>query len=158
MMPTLKDRIERFHFDYADALNQGRFAQWPAYFAEDACDYRVVSRENHDASLPTPLLGCYTPGMVKDRVTMLVKDTLTYRKSYLRHYITNVRAEKTQDETIVASANLLVMQSDLEGNSSVYMVGRYEDLLVEIDGALKLRKRLVILDSFSVDNMLAIPL
>jgi anthranilate 1,2-dioxygenase small subunit len=158
MNSSLEERVARFNFDYADALNQNRFAQWPTYFAADACDYRVVSRENHDAGLPAPLLGCYTPGMVKDRVTMLVKDTLTYRQMYLRHYITNVRASRSSDGGIAASANLLVMQSDLEGNSSTYMVGRYEDLMVEIDGELKLRTRLVVVDSFSIDNMLAIPL
>jgi anthranilate 1,2-dioxygenase small subunit len=158
MSIPLQERVERFNFDYADALNQRRFGEWPEFFAADDCDYRVVSRENHDAELPAPLLGCYTPGMVKDRVEMLIKGTLTYRQMYLRHYITNVRTEKTADGSIRASANLLVMQSDLEGNSSIYMVGRYEDVLAEIDGELKLRKRLVIVDSFSIDNMLAVPL
>jgi len=96
--------------------------------------------------------------MVKDRVSMLIKETLTYRRMYLRHYITNVRASELAGGTIEASANLLVMQSDLEGNSSIYIVGRYEDTLVEVDGQLKLRARLVIVDSFSIDNMLAVPL
>jgi len=158
MSLSLQQRVEQFNFDYADALNQRRFAEWPESFAADACDYRVVSRENHDAGLPAPLMGCYTPGMVKDRVSMLIKETLTYRRMYLRHYITNVRASELADGTIAASANLLVMQSDLEGNSSIYIVGRYDDTMVEIDGQLKLRKRLVIVDSFSIDNMLAVPL
>ena len=158
MSLSLLERVERFNYDYAEALNQRRFAEWPDFFAADHCDYRVLSRENHDADLPAPLLGCYTLGMVKDRVEMLIKDTLTYRKMYLRHYITNVRTDKAADGTIAASANLLVMQSDLEGNSSIYIVGRYDDTMVEIDGQLKLRKRLVIVDSFSIDNMLAVPL
>ena len=158
MSLSLLERVERFNYDYAEALNQRRFAEWPDFFAADHCDYRVLSRENHDADLPAPLLGCYTLGMVKDRVEMLIKDTLTYRKMYLRHYITNVRTDKAADGTIAASANLLVMQSDVEGNSSIYMVGRYEDVLVDSDAGLKLRKRLVIVDSFSIDNMLAVPL
>ena len=154
----LQERVERFNYDYAEALNQRRFAEWPGFFAPDHCDYRVLSRENHDAGLPAPLLGCYTPGMVKDRVAMLIKKTLTYRHMYLRHYITNVRADTASDGFIVSRANLLVMQSDLEGNSSTYMVGRYEAELVESDGLLKLRKRLVIVDSFSIDTMIAEPL
>jgi anthranilate 1,2-dioxygenase small subunit len=158
MSVSLQERVKRFNFNYADALNQRRFAEWPGYFTPDNCDYRVVSRENHDAGLPAPLLGCYTHGMVKDRVEMLIQDSLTYRQMYMRHYITNVRTDKAADGTILASANLLVMQSDLEGNSSIYMVGRYEDVLAEINGELKLRKRLVIVDSFSIDNMLAVPL
>jgi anthranilate 1,2-dioxygenase small subunit len=50
------------------------------------------------------------------------------------------------------------MQCDLEGNSSVYMVGRYEDSMVESEGKLKLRRRHVIVDSFNIDNVLAVPL
>lgn len=155
---TLVQRVERFNYDYADALNQQRFAQWPEFFDVEVCDYRVLSRENHDAGLPAPLMGCYTHGMVQDRVSMLIKDTLTYRRSYLRHYITNVRTSRQDDGSIQASANLLVMQSSKEGESSLYMVGRYEDVLVERGPVLKLRRRWVIVDSFSIDNMLAIPL
>jgi anthranilate 1,2-dioxygenase small subunit len=158
MSLSLQERVERFNYDYAAALNQRQFAKWPDFFAPDQCDYRVVSRENHDAGLPAPLLGCYTPGMVKDRVEMLIKNTLTYRRMYLRHYINNVRADTAPDGVIVSRANLLIMQSDLEGNSSTYIVGRYEDELTEIDGLLKLRKRLVIVDSFSIDTMIAEPL
>lgn len=158
MNTSLQQRIERFNFDYADALNQQRYAEWPEFFTEDTCDYRVVSRENHDANLPAPLMGCYSHGMVKDRVAMLIQGTLTFRKVYFRHYITNVRADEMPDGSIAASANLQVMQSDLEGNSSLYMVGRYEDRMELVDGNLKLRNRLVIVDSFSIDNMLAVPL
>lgn len=158
MNPLLQQRVERFNYDYADVLNQQRYAEWPGFFTEDTCDYRVVSRENHDAGLPAPLMGCYSPGMVKDRVVMLIKGTLTTRNVYLRHYITNVRADGQADGGVSATANFQVMQTDPEGNSSLYMVGRYEDKLEEHDGQLKLRKRLVIVDSFSIDNMLAVPL
>lgn len=158
MNSQLQQRVERLNYDYADALNQQRYAEWPEFFTQDACDYRVVSRENHDAGLPAPLMGCYSHGMVKDRVSMLIKGTLTTRNVYLRHYITNVRANEQHDGSVSATANFQVMQSDPEGNSSLYMVGRYEDEMVEQDGQLKLRKRLVIVDSFSIDNMLAVPL
>lgn len=158
MNPLLQQRVERFNYDYADALNQQRYAEWPEFFTEDPCDYRVVSRENHDAGLPAPLMGCYSHGMVKDRVVMLIKGTLTTRNVHLRHYITNVRADEQANGSVSATANFQVMQTDPEGNSSLYMVGRYEDELEEHDGQLKLRKRLVIVDSFSIDNMLAVPL
>ena len=158
MTESLTNRVARFNFDYSASLNRGRFGEWPNYFVEEACDYRVLSRENHDAGLPAPILGCYTHGMVKDRVAMLVKETLTYRKTYLRHYITNIKADLHPEGRIIASANLLVMQSSLEGESSMYMVAQYEDEFADIAGSLKLRKRWVIVDSFNIDNMLAIPL
>lgn len=155
---SLQQRVERFNFDYADALNQRRYAEWPEFFTSDACDYRVVSRENHDAGLPAPLMGCYSHGMVKDRVAMLIKGTLTIQNVYLRHYITNVRADSQTDGSVAASANFQVIQTDPEGNSSLYMVGRYEDQMENAAQGLKLRKRLVIVDSFSIPTMLAVPL
>lgn len=155
---SLQQRVERFNFDYADALNQRRYAEWPAFFTDDPCDYRIVSRENHDEGLPAPLMGCYSHGMVQDRVAMLVKGTLTIRNVYLRHYITNIRVDEQADGGIAASANFQVMQTDPEGNSSLYMVGRYEDLMEHAGESLKLRRRLVIVDSFSIDTMLAVPL
>lgn len=155
---SLLERVQRFHADYADALNQQRYDDWPGFFTEDACDYRVVSRENHDLNLPAPLMGCYTHGMVRDRVAMLIKGTLTFRRQYLRHFISNVRIDRQPDGSLRGAANLLVMQTDLEGNSSIYMVGRYQDLFVDVDDGLRLRERLVIVDSFSIDNMLAVPL
>jgi len=158
MSMTLQQRIERFNFDYADALNQRRYGEWPDFFTEDDCDYRVVSRENHDAGLPTPLMGCFSHGMIKDRVAMLVTGTLTYRNVNLRHYITNVRAGQGASGEVMGFANMLVMQSDIEGNSSIYMVARYEDVFQDSGDKLKLKKRLVIVDSFSIDNMLAVPL
>jgi len=158
MNPLLQQRVERFNYEYADALNQGRYAEWPDFFTSDACDYRVVSRENHDANLPAPIMGCYSHGMIKDRVAMLIKGTLTFRNVYQRHYITNVLADEQDDGSIAAAANFQVMQTDPEGNSSLYMVGRYEDRMEFVDDRLKLRKRLVIVDSFSIDNMLAVPL
>jgi anthranilate 1,2-dioxygenase small subunit len=158
MTSSLQERIERLNYDYADSLNQRRYAEWPEFFTHDHCDYRIVSRENHDAGLPAPLMGCYSHGMIKDRVTMLVKETLTYRKMYLRHSITNVRSNESLDGKIEASANFIVMQSDLEGNSSIYMVGSYQDQIESIDDRLLFRRRLVIVDSFSIDNMLAVPL
>lgn len=49
------------------------------------------------------------------------------------------------------------MQSDLEGVSELYLVGRYEDKLILDHNELKLISKRVILDSFAIPNMLAVP-
>ena len=142
---------------YAACLDEERFAEWPDFFLPGDSDYRIVSRENEDAGLPAPLMGAYTHGMIRDRVAMLVKRTLTYRRTYQRRFVTNLRVER-DGATIRARSNLLVLQSDLEGNPSIYMVGRCHDEWVEHGGALLLGRRKVIIDSFCVDNLIAIPL
>ena len=76
---------------------------------------------------------------------------------YFRHTISNVRVDRTGESVVGAKANITVHQTDLEGVASLYLVGRYEDELVLRDGRLKIRKKAVILDSFGIDNMLAVP-
>ena len=153
----LKHLAERFLFEYAACLNDERYEEWPAFFEAADCRYEILSRENYDLGLPAPLMGCYSHGMVTDRVLMLVKKTLTFRKMYFRHTISNVRVDRTGESVVGAKANITVHQTDLEGVASLYLVGRYEDELVLRDGRLKIRKKAVILDSFGIDNMLAVP-
>jgi len=157
-MTDLHRTIEDFLFDYAECLDDRRYQDWPDFFDPIECRYEVLSRENADLGLPAPIMSCYSHGMLVDRVTMLVKKTLTYRPMYLRHQITNLRVRPGSAATITARANLTVLQSDVEGVSSLYMVGRYEDEILITAGQPKLRRKSVILDSFGVDTMLAVPL
>jgi anthranilate 1,2-dioxygenase small subunit len=150
--------IEGFLFDYADCLDSRRYQQWPDFFIRDDCRYEVCSRENLDLGLPAPLMSCYSYGMLVDRVTMLVKETLTYRPMNLLHQTTNLRVQSSNGSTVIARANLTVHQSDLEGVSSLYLVGRYEDEIAITPDGPKLRRKRVILDSFGIDTMLAVPI
>ena len=149
--------IEQFNYSCAQVLNAEEFSKWPAFFAPQ-CTYEVLSRENVEQGLPAPLMSCYSHGMVEDRVAMLLKGTLTYRRMYLKHYITNTQIVAQTDTETHARANVMVMQSTLEGVSSIYVVGSYEDIFIEIDGKLLLSSRKVVLDSFGIDTMLAVPI
>jgi anthranilate 1,2-dioxygenase small subunit len=149
--------IEQFNYSCAQVLNGEEFSKWPDFFAPH-CTYEVLSRENVEQGLLAPLMSCYTHGMVEDRVAMLLKGTLTYRRMYLKHYITNTQIIAQDDAGTHARANVMVMQSTLEGVSSIYIVGSYEDVFVQIDGKLLLSSRKVVLDSFGIDTMLAVPI
>lgn len=149
--------IEQFNYACAEVLDAEKFSDWPAFFAPQ-CQYEVLSRENVEQGLPAPLMSCYTHGMVEDRVAMLLKGTLTYRRMYLKHFITNTQIVGTDGNETYARANVIVMQSTLEGVSSIYVVGSYEDVFVTIDSTLLLSSRKVVLDSFGIDTMLAVPI
>lgn len=155
---ALKGRVEQFLYDYAACLDEERFGEWPAFFLTEPCVYEVLSRENVDLGLPVPIMGCYTHGMVEDRVAMLVKNTLTYRRMNLLRQVTNVRASVAADGTIAAAAGLVVYQSSEEGVSSLYMVARYRASLVAAGEGFLIRKMGVVVDSFGIDTMLAVPL
>lgn len=154
----LRLQVEAFLYDYAATLDDERFAEWPNFFDAEQCRYEVLSRENVDLGLPVPIMSCYSHGMARDRVAMLVQGTLTYRTMRLLRQVSNVRAATEPDDTIRARAGLTVFQSDEEGVSSLYIVGRYEAHLATSASGFRLLQMKVVVDSFGIDTMLAVPL
>ena len=159
---TLQARVQAFLYEYAASLDEERFDDWVALFDPGNCTYEVLSRENRDLGLPAPIMGCYSYGMVCDRVAMLVKGVLTYRHNHLLRQVSNVRvrraAPESEDDALFVQAGLVVHQSDEEGVSSLYMVGRYEMQLTDVGGKHLIRRMAVVVDSFGIDTMLAVPL
>ena len=159
---TLQARVQAFLYEYAASLDEERFDDWVALFEPGNCTYEVLSRENRDLGLPAPIMGCYSYGMVCDRVAMLVKGVLTYRHNHLLRQVSNVRvrraAPESKDDALLVQAGLVVPQSDGEGVSSLYMVGRYEMQLTDVGGKHLIRRMEVVVDSFGIDTMLAVPL
>ena len=158
---SLQARVQAFMFEYAACLDEERFDDWVALFDADDCTYEVLSRENRDLGLPAPIMGCYSHGMVCDRVAMLVKRVLTYRHNHLLRQVSNVRvwaAPGGEEGALTVRAGLVVYQSDPEGVSSLYMVARYEAQLADVGGRLLIQRMAVVVDSFGIDTMLAVPL
>jgi len=154
----LRLQVESFLYEYAALLDEERFAEWPSLFAENPCRYEVLSRENVDLGLPVPIMSCYSHGMVRDRVAMLVQGTLTYRKMRLLRQVSNVRAEAAADGSVIARAGITVFQSDEEGVSSLYIVGRYQAHLAQHSESFRITAMSVVVDSFGIDTMLAVPI
>lgn len=90
----LQARVQAFLYEYAACLDEERFDDWVALFDSGNCVYEVLSRENRDLGLPAPIMGCYSYGMVCDRVAMLVKGVLTYRHNRLLRQVSNVRVRR----------------------------------------------------------------
>lgn len=147
-----------FFNTYAQHLDKENFSQWLTLFEPSACTYQVLSKENKDLGLALPIMGCTTFGMIQDRVAMLAKGVLTYRRSSLLRQISNVQTHQDEAHRIHASANLVIYQSSEEGVSSLYMVARYEAILSEVQETLKIQSMSVIVESFGIDTMLAVPL
>lgn len=162
---TMQARVAAFLYEYAASLDEERFDDWIKLFDADDCTYEVLSRENRDLGLPAPIMGCYSYGMVCDRVAMLVKGVLTYRHNHLLRQVSNVRVRTTANapardavNRLTVNAGLVVHQSDEEGVSSLYMVARYEIDLIEAKDSFLIRRMAVVVDSFGIDTMLAVPL
>ena len=142
--------------DYALALEERRFEDWPGYFTE-TCLYEVQSRENRDLDLPGALIMCDTRAMIEDRITVL-RDTLTYPYLHIRHLVANLRVLEAAEDFWRTSASYLVLHSTEEGQTRIFSTGKYEDEIVRENGALRFRKKIVVADTFAIDNLLAVPL
>jgi hypothetical protein len=51
-----------------------------------------------------------------------------------------------------------VYQTDLEGQTRLFSVGQYRDVITDDGGTLRFREKIAICDTFNIPNLLAIPL
>ena len=134
--------------EYGMALDEDRLEDWVELFTED-CDYRVVTRENVEQELPNVLMWCDNKNMLRDRVESYRQVNL-YNPHYDRHVIGPLR--KLGENSFEASYSLF--QTDLEGVSRLFSVGRYR---VEV-AAKQIKTMLVIADTGAIPSLLATPI
>ncbi|SDN21571.1 aromatic-ring-hydroxylating dioxygenase subunit beta [Polaromonas sp. JS666] len=151
----LQMQVDRLNADYAAALDEKRFEEWPEFFVEDG-RYKVQARENFDRGLPLALMALESRGMMKDRVYG-VTQTIYHGPYYTRHVVSPARILSQEGGTIRAEANYAVFRTKPGGVSEVYNVGRYIDELTQKDGSLKFRSRLCVYDSEMILNSLIYP-
>jgi salicylate 5-hydroxylase small subunit len=152
--------IDRFNADYADVLDQRRFAEWPECFVPEA-HYRVQARENAERGLPLCLLNFESQAMMRDRIVGATQ-TIYHAPYYTRHVIGPARithdGEGTADDPVRAEANYAVFRTKPGSTSEVYQVGRYVDAFVITEGgAWRLLDRRCVYDSEMVLNSLIYP-
>ncbi|MBD2465752.1 aromatic-ring-hydroxylating dioxygenase subunit beta [Oscillatoria sp. FACHB-1407] len=148
--------IQNLEFAYARSLDTFRLDEWVNYFADD-CAYKVIPRENVERGLPVGVIFCNTKGMLRDRVRS-IQEANIYNIHYPRHCITNIEVLSTIDGVFEVYANYVVYQTDQEGQTRLFSVGQYHDHIVFVEGVPKFQSKVVIVDTFSIPNLLAIPL
>ncbi|MBM0171254.1 aromatic-ring-hydroxylating dioxygenase subunit beta [Altererythrobacter sp. C41] len=141
--------------DYAACLDAEALREFPAFFTEDA-KYQVISRENHDDGLEHASIFCLGRAMIEDRVTATVEAAL-YQPRSLRHFVSGVRITGEENGEVRAEANFLIIESLVEREPRILMVGRYLDRVVREDGSLKFRERTCVFDNYRIRTTLVIP-
>lgn len=138
--------------EYAMALDENRLEDWVELF-DEACDYKVVTRENVEQNLPNVLIWCDNKNMLRDRVESYRQVNL-YNLHYDRHLLGPLRFLKNC--TFEVSYSLF--QTELEGASRLFSVGRYRvEAMIEAEAA-RLKSVLVIADTGLVPSLLATPI
>jgi len=94
---------------------------------------------------------------MRDRVVSLLEVNI-YQVNYERRLVTNVVVDGREGDAWLARANYMIMHTTNEGESRLFSVGEYRDRIVETDGRLAFRERVVVPDTFTVPSHLSIPL
>jgi salicylate 5-hydroxylase small subunit len=152
----LQHQIDQLNADYAAALDEKRFDDWPLFFTEDG-HYKVQARENFDRGLPLALIALESRGMMRDRVYGITQ-TIFHGPYYTRHVISPARVTSCDTEIISAEANYAVFRTKPGSVSEVYNVGRYIDQIIKKGNAWKFRRRLCVYDSEMILNSLIYPI
>ena len=152
----LQFQLDQLNADYAAALDDKRFDDWPEFFVEDG-SYTVQARENFDRGLPLALMALESQGMMKDRVYG-VTQTIFHAPYYTRHVVSPARLLAVKDGVMHTEAHYAVFRTRPAGVSEVYSVGRYLDEIIKKGDSLKFRRRLCVYDSEMILNSLIYPI
>ncbi len=153
---ALLPRVWQLNADYARALDDDRLEDWPDFFTDD-CLYKITSADNLRRGLEAGLIYADSKGMVRDRVAALREANIYERQTY-RHIVGMPAIVGEGGGAVRAETPFLVVRIMRDGTMDLFATGRYLDALVEDDGALRFRERLVVCDSSRIDTLLAIPL
>jgi p-cumate 2,3-dioxygenase subunit beta len=144
--PITRAQIEDFLYEEAALLDEWRLEEWLTLLTEDAA-YYVPSTDVPDGDHRQDLF------LVADDITRIrsrVKQLLgrfahaEHPHSRTRRLVGNVRIRRIEGERIFITANFIVNRMRMEQVDTY--VGRYEYILVQKEGTLKIRERRAILD------------
>ncbi len=155
----LRFEIEEFHTEYCNVLDRLALEEWVEFFADDAL-YRITGRENADAGLLVGLVYAEGRGMIRDRA-FAVMNTQMFAPRYMQHFTSNVRVVAVEGtgegQRIKAQANYLLLQTLVDGPTTVHQSGRYFDTFVRRGDRLLIQERQCVYDTLLIANDLVYP-
>lgn len=152
----LRAELEALYADYAEALNDERFEDWPGFFTE-AAFYQITSRENFERKLPVALWRSEGRGGLLDRV-VAIRQTAYYGPRTIRRMVSGVRAHGWEGAVLKASASYLAVETLPDELTRVFNAGKYVDEIVVERGKLLFAKKICVYDTLLIPNSLIYPL
>jgi len=153
---TPREAIQDLLVEYGMLIDQDRLEDWVELFS-DRCSYRVIARENVEQNLPQVLILCTNKDMLHDRVTAY-RQVNEYNLHSDRHVIGMPRIHGERDGLWRAEASYSLFQTDVEGVSRLFSVGRYDVSIVLENGRARLREVTVVVDTAAIPTLLATPI
>ena len=154
--PGVREALTALMAEYAMAIDENRLEDWVELF-DEACDYRIVTRENVEQDLPNVLMWCDNKNMLRDRVESY-REVNLYNPHYDRHVLGPLRFISHENLAWRFEASYSLFQTELEGASRLFSVGRYRvEALIEGDVA-RLKSVTVVADTGLIPSLLATPI
>jgi len=153
---TLRLAVEALQLEYVHAIDDGEIERWPEFFT-DPCLYQLTGRDNYQRNLPVAVMRCESRAMLRDRVTA-IRNASVFASRYIRHVLGGTRIIGRADDEILAQTNLAVYQTNTDGESMLLMAAEYRDRILEQDGGLKFREKLVIYDTLRLADSVVYPI
>lgn len=151
----LRAEIDAFHGEYCAALDANDVERWAEFFTEDA-RYRVTSRENALLDMPVGLVYCEGRDMIRDRA-LAVAHSQMFAPRHMLHVLGTTRVVDESGGAIVSQTPFILMQTLIEGPSTVHLAGTYFDRFVRHGEQLLLADRQVVHDTEVLATALAYP-
>jgi anthranilate 1,2-dioxygenase small subunit len=151
----LQARVADFVARGAMKLDRDDLDGWLEGFADEG-RYVVLPRENQERGYQVGVMYCNTKAILLDRVSVL-RNANKFNPHYDRHVIGATVVNEVRENVAIASTPFTVVQTTLEGVSSLFVSGVYEDR-IRVGENISILERIVVLDTFSVPNCLATPL
>jgi len=152
----LRFAVEEFNAEYCAVLDSGEIEQWPDFFTEDAV-YRITARENADAGMLVGLVYAEGRGMLQDRAVSIARTQMFAPRTNL-HLTGNVRVlAQQQDGEFTAQSTFMLLQTLVDGPTTLHLAGRYFDRFVRQGSRLLLRERQAVYDTTMIATDLVYP-
>lgn len=148
--------VQSLQNDYVACIDDDDLERWPEFFTEQ-CLYKVIPRENADAGLPVAVMFCDSRGMLRDRIVAL-RNANIYAPHFYRHLVSNTRIVDESSDEIRAQTNYAVFQTLLDGETRVYNVGRYDDVVVRDGDQLKFKEKICVFDTYRIQTLMVTPI
>ncbi|MDA0230399.1 MAG: aromatic-ring-hydroxylating dioxygenase subunit beta [Proteobacteria bacterium] len=153
---SVRDAINDLMADYCHYLDDDRLEEWLDFFTED-CQYKILSRENVEDSLPLELLSCRNKNMLRDRILSL-REANIYNIHFDKHLLGAVRILGAENGGYRVQANYSLYQSNQDGVSELFSVGTYRDLITFADGKPLFKEKIAVADTFGIPRLLSTPI
>lgn len=152
---ALRREIEEFNADYCAALDANQVEVWPDFFTDDAI-YRVTGRENAERDLVVGLVYAEGRDMMHDRAVAIAR-TQMFAPRYMLHVLGQTRVVDESEHGIRSQTAFMLLQTLVEGPTTLHLAGTFHDRFVRVGGTLKLAERQVIHDTNVLANDLVYP-